>query len=205
MFGDLVRNRRWLDVGAGVGGVIEQLRSVAREITAVEPQPQAREALLNSGYRAVRDLSNLAGEQFDVVTLFHVFEHLLDPQATLRQVHELMSTDGRVVIEVPHARDLLLSLLKVEAFMAFTFWSEHLILHTRESLTTFLEKAGFRDVSVQGVQRYPLANHLRWLHSSEPGGHETWRQLRSPGLDQEYQAMLDRLDATDTIVATARV
>jgi len=189
--------------GTGVGGVLESMRGWASSVTAVEPQAGPREALVSAGYRVAPSMEELGGEEFDVVTLFHVFEHLVDPLDSLIRIRSLLSGGGQVVIEVPHARDMLLSFLQLEAFKAFTFWSEHLILHTRESLRVFLEAAGFTNVIVKGLQRYPLANHLHWLREGKPGGHMAWHQLRTPALDEEYEVMLARLDLTDTLVATA--
>ena len=98
---------------------------------------------------------------------------------------------------------ILISFLDWDAFKAFTFWSEHLILHTRGSLRLFLQQAGFKNISISGYQRYPIANHLHWLVKEKPGGHDIWNQLRSEELDNAYSAMLNKLDYTDTLIATA--
>ena len=135
--------------------------------------------------------------------MFHVFEHLIDPINTLKVLKNKMAIGGKIIIEVPHAKDFLLSLLDLETFKAFTFWSEHLILHTRESLRVFLEKGGFSNVTVKGYQRYPLANHLHWLAKGKPAGHIIWDHLRTVMLDTEYENMLAQIDLTDTLIATA--
>jgi SAM-dependent methyltransferase len=137
------------------------------------------------------------------VTLFHVFEHLDDPLASLRLIGRALRPGGRLVVEVPHARDFLLSFADLDAFKQFTFWSEHLILHTRRSLEVFLRAAGFVDVIVEGFQRYPLANHLHWLAKGQPGGQHHWAPLLDADVDRAYAAMLARLDVTDTLIATA--
>lgn len=116
-----------------------------------------------------------------------------------------MKPGAKLVIEVPHANDFLLSFLALKEFYEFTFWSEHLILHTRKSLNRFLECAGFNNVSIEGFQRYPLANHLYWLARGKPGGHVQWRQLRSHDLDLAYANILKSLDMTDTLLAVAEV
>ena len=138
-----------------------------------------------------------------MVTLFHVFEHFNNPLESLKLISKKMRDQGKIIIEVPHARDFLLSFLEHEEFKKFTFWSEHLILHTRQSLTVFLEKAGFENVIITGFQRYPLANHLHWLSKNQPGGHEKWSFLRTIELDSAYSQMLGQLDKNDTIIATA--
>jgi Methyltransferase domain len=198
-----IRNRRWLDVGTGPGGILDLLASVSSEAQAVEPQTVAREELLKRGYNVHASVSGVRNEYAEVVTLFHVFEHFTEPVDTLRTIRSKMIDGARIIIEVPHANDFLISFLDLDRFKAFTFWSEHLILHTRQSLTAFLEHAGFKDISVRGFQRYPLANHLYWLAKSEPGGHQKWSHLRTPELDSAYAQLLDSLDQTDTLMATA--
>ena len=199
----IVANRAWLDVGTGAGGILDELAPVAGRVAAVEPQQVARESLAQLGYEVYPDICSVETSGFEVVTLFHVFEHLMTPLDDLKELSSRMAEGGKVLIEVPHANDFLMSFLDHEEFKAFTLWSEHLILHTRESLARILRAAGFRDVVVSGCQRYPLANHLHWLAKKKPGGHEKWAELRTPELDAAYAAMLAKLDKTDTLIATA--
>ena len=202
-FSKVVANKKWIDVGTGAGGILDLLSAVARETLAVEPQEKARQSLIEAGYRVFPSVEELPGGDFEVATLFHVFEHLTDPVGTLELLRSKMAPGAKLIVEVPHAKDFLLSFLDLEAFKSFTFWSEHLILHTRNSLTLFLEKAGFSNISVEGCQRYPLANHLYWLAKAKPGGHLAWDHLRTFALDTAYADMLSRLDNTDTLIAVA--
>jgi SAM-dependent methyltransferase len=152
-------------------------------------------------YRRIEEVPDAA---FDVVTLFHVFEHLTDPLASLAELARVMAPAGRLVLEVPHARDFLLSFVDCPAFRAHTFWSEHLILHTRDSLRALLRAGNFETLSIEGVQRYPLANHLHWLATGKPAGHQHWHSLRDERLDQAWGDQLARLDLTDTLILEAR-
>ena len=200
----VVANRKWMDIGTGSGGILDELSLLASKICAVEPQEIARESLKKLGYDVYSSIEKTTETDFDVVTLFHVFEHLTKPLEDLTLISEKMASQGQIIIEVPHAKDFLISFLEHEGFKKFTFWSEHLILHTRQSLTCFLEKAGFEDVIVTSCQRYPLANHLHWLAKNQPGGHQKWNFLRTIELDSAYSQMLSQLDKTDTLIATAR-
>ena len=204
-FESIITNKIWLDVGTGAGGILDQLAPQAARTLAVEPQRTARESLTSIGYEVYDSIASLPYEDIEVTTLFHVFEHLTEPLEALQELRQKMNQGAWIVIEVPHANDLLLTTLNSDPFKAFTFWSEHLILHTRYSLAAFLQAAGFHDISIKGFQRYPLANHLHWLAKGKPGGHLNWSQLRSAPLDQAYSDVLNALDRTDTLIATARV
>ena len=201
----LVPNKRWLDVGTGVGGILERIGPLAAEVAGVEPQASVHAWLQTLGYQIYSDLVSAPERHFDVVTLFHVFEHVREPLAFLKEVRARMAPGGIVVIEVPHAKDFLLSFLNLDAFKQSTFWSEHLLLHTRLTLEAFLRAAGFQQISTRGCQRYPVANHLMWLAKGLPAGQNIWQELRTPQLDHAYEEMLAGLDMTDTLVATARV
>jgi len=202
-FREVICNRKWIDVGSGAGGLLDLLAPVASATVAVEPQQQARAALQAAGYSVYGSMDDVPDNDFEVATLFHVLEHLPQPVESLKEIRRKMCAGGNIIVEVPHARDFLMSFLNLEAFKAFTFWSEHLILHTRESLRTVLAAAGFSQIAIYGWQRYPLANHLHWLAKGAPGGHIAWAHLRTEDLERAYGAMLARLDQTDTLVATA--
>ena len=202
-FLSLISNRSWMDVGTGAGGILDLLRPFANKIVAVEPQQRSLELLKSHDYEAYSDIADVPFDEFDVITLFHVFEHLTDPLQLLKIAHGKLRTGGKIVIEVPHANDFLFSHLDLEEFKKFTFWSEHLVLHNRASLQAFLDKAGFRNTLIRGFQRYNLANHLHWLKEKKPSGHIKWGMLSSAELDAAYSNMLERLDKTDTLIAIA--
>jgi len=199
----VISNKNWMDVGTGAGGILDQLRGFAARVVAVEPQQRALDALKSEQYEAYGDIADVPFEDFDVITLFHVFEHLVDPLRVLQTAYSKLNDGGKIIIEVPHARDFLISHLDLEAFKRFTFWSEHLVLHTRTSLMAFLLRANFRNIIISGLQRYNLANHLHWMKNNEPGGHIQWNLLSTEGLDREYAGMLERTDMTDTLIAIA--
>ncbi|PWF21227.1 class I SAM-dependent methyltransferase [Corticimicrobacter populi] len=203
-FGPILRNRRWLDFGSGLGGMLDEMRGQAAWSAGLEPNRERAALARQNGHTVFNDLSEVDDGALDIVTMFHVLEHLTAPVDELVRVREHLRPGGRLLVEVPHARDALFSLYDCEAFKQFTFWSEHLILHTRQSLAILLEKAGFVDIEVSGFQRYPLANHLHWLARGKPGGQEAWSLLNTAGLAAEYEAALSRVDRTDSLIALCR-
>jgi SAM-dependent methyltransferase len=201
---EIIPNKEWLDVGAGFGGVLQLGKRHTETISAVEPQSEAASFLNSQGFKVYKRLEEIEMmDHYDIITLFHVFEHMNSPLSDLELINNLLKKGGKIVIEVPHALDILIGFFDLEAFKRFTFWSEHLILHTRESLRTFLRAAGFKNIAIAGVQRYPISNHLHWLAKEKPGGHEKWFLLNSDELNTAYNNLLNRLDMTDTLLAVA--
>jgi SAM-dependent methyltransferase len=59
------------------------------------------EYLRGHGVEFVSDLLQLAGQQFDLVILSHVLEHLLEPARMLKELGALLKTDGMLLVIVP--------------------------------------------------------------------------------------------------------
>jgi hypothetical protein len=92
------------------------------------------------------------------------------PIETLSALIKKVVSGGQILIEVPHANDFLLSVVNCEDFKKFTLWSQHLVLHTRESVRKTLNFVSLEGIQIKGVQRYPLSNHLNWLANGKAGG-----------------------------------
>jgi len=170
MLSGAIVNRRVLDFGCGAGGFLIKARSVAEYVAGVEPERRVHEHW-DDRIALFHSLEEAAGT-YDVITAFHVFEHLPDPRAMLGDLAARLSDGGRLIVEVPSSDDALLSLYASAAFQDFTYWSQHLFLFNAETLRRLVEQAGLEVLSVQQFQRYPLSNHLHWLSHDQPGGHQ---------------------------------
>jgi SAM-dependent methyltransferase len=200
----LIAGKRWLDFGCGPGYQLRQDSHVASQHLGIELNNANRTALQEDGYQVSADIDTVFTFSADVISLFHVMEHLTDPQNTLEQLSAAATDCATLIIEVPHARDWLIQ-HGPDAFKTFTFWSEHLVLHTRQSLAYVLEKAGWQVQHISGVQRYPVWNHLQWcLHNKPTGVNATSHDASSKALHQAYEHFLAHRDQTDTLIAIAK-
>ncbi len=199
----ILLNRNYLDVGCGAGGVLLRAREVSNSILGVEPQSLWRGMLSDAGINTVSSLRDVADGGYDVISLFHVLEHIPEPVPFIKELLSKCSKDGRIFIEVPNADDALLGLYQNKAFMEYTYWSPHLFLYSQHTLARLLEKAGIAKERIRIIQfqRFPLSNHLMWLAEGRPGGHTNWSFLDSPALTEAYGASLARLGRCDTVCA----
>ncbi|WP_323754043.1 class I SAM-dependent methyltransferase [Marinobacter sp.] len=204
-FSNTIRGKKWLDFGSGSGAILDRLGPLSADYAAVEPQETAAGFLSQLGHKVYRRIDHVPDSSFDVITLFHVFEHLNSPLDTLSELKKKLTPSGKLIVEVPHARDFLINKANCSAFKEHTFWSEHLILHTRSSLSAMLQAADLKVEAISGIQRYPLANTLHWLAKGVGSGHTAWSYLCDNQLDSSWQNMLAKLDLTDTIVAEASI
>ena len=195
----LCLGKKVLDFGCGFGGFLKYISKIAKLCSGVELGRQEREYLNRKGIYCFKTIEE-SEQKFDIITLFHTFEHLSNPEAWLNKFAEYMEEDGYLIIEVPNGNDALLSLYQSERFADFTYWSAHLFLYTIRSLSMIIERSGqFNIISAGQVQRYPLANHLMWLAKGVPGGQNKWNNLNSKELNAVYARKLEELEMCDTL------
>jgi 2-polyprenyl-3-methyl-5-hydroxy-6-metoxy-1,4-benzoquinol methylase len=192
-------NSKVMDFGCGAAGFVLKAQELATEVVGIEPERRIREHWGDT--LRIRSGLDDAGSDFDLITAFHVVEHLPDPRATLKELALLLGKRGRLVIEVPSSADALLTLYNNDAFQRFTYWSQHLFLFNAETLRRLALQAGLRVVSIQQFQRYPLSNHLYWLSRNRPGGHRRWSFLDTPALKEAYANSLAAIGKCDTLIA----
>jgi len=203
---EFVAGKKIVDFGCGSGDFLKLVQPYCTEATGVDLQQNYLDELNANGILCTNDIETIEDNSLDRIVSFHVLEHLPDPIKNLSALKRKIVSGGQILIEVPHAKDFLLSSVECEKFKQFTLWSQHLILHTRESLQKMLEFVGFKEIKIKGVQRYPLSNHLYWLSEGKPGGHKSQlSSLDSENLVEAYQNSLSLIDATDTLVAIAKV
>jgi 2-polyprenyl-3-methyl-5-hydroxy-6-metoxy-1,4-benzoquinol methylase len=194
-------NKSVLDFGCGHGGFLLRARDVSSRVVGIEVEKRLKVHFAAAGLEVYQNLEELH-EHFDVITLFHVLEHLPDPVNMLKKLAMHLNKEGRIIIEVPNANDVLLSLYNSRAFSHFTYWSPHLYLFTEKTLGMVSEKAGLKKDYVKHIQRYPLSNHLYWLALGKPGGHKVWQFLDSAELNWAYEKQLALISACDTLFAS---
>ena len=200
----MIENKNYLDFGCGAGGVLLQARDVAKSVYGIELEKTMVTALNQDGikcYSSIEEASEGLQGKIDVVSLFHVMEHLEDPFYYLEKLGMLLSDEGIMIIEIPNADDALLSLYNNDDFADFTYWESHLYLYNNNTFTSLMNKAGLKIRFLGQIQRYPLSNALYWLSKGKPGGHKEWSMLSNERLDVEYENTLAKLGIADTIIA----
>lgn len=198
----ILTNKKVLDFGCGAGGFLKKTQPLAQEAEGIEPEQRIQNFWRDS-IMIYPDLESVTktGKNYDLVTAFHVVEHLPDPRAILKNLSNLLSPKGYLIIEVPSSEDALITLYDCDAFQRFTYWSQHLYLFNAETLKNLAIQAGLYVVSIKQFQRYPLSNHLYWLSQGKPGGHQKWSFLDDPALNQAYAASLGGIGKCDTLIA----
>ena len=172
-FHKILKNNSILDIGFGDGSFLVK-NKISSSKFGVEVNKKHLNDIKKHKKITVSNNVNIKNKFFDVITMFHVLEHINEPIQFLKKIKLLMKKNSKLIIEVPSANDCLI-LQKNEKFLKHTLWSEHLILHTKKSLNKFCQLAGFSKIKVYNIQRYNFNNHLNWIMNGKPCGHETFK------------------------------
>lgn len=201
-FALLFSNKKVLDFGCGKGDFLMKLKNegLCSELFSLEINSEYHE-VLNKNFTHYSDIDDIEDSSLDIITLFHVLEHLPDPLSILNQLYHKLKDGGKIIIEVPSSDDVLLQTYKSHSFSKFTYWSLHLFLFNTNSLAKLIKKTMFNIVYVKQYQRYSLANHLHWLSEGKPGGHLEYHFLENDLLNQIYSKKLAEIGQCDTIIA----
>jgi|TARA_Y100000310_G_scaffold335835_1_gene418847 2-polyprenyl-3-methyl-5-hydroxy-6-metoxy-1,4-benzoquinol methylase len=203
MFKKHLLKKEVLDYGCCWGGFLSLLKNYSKSCSGVELR-KACVQYIKKNYKSIDAKDNLTkfDKNFDVITLFHVLEHIPKQVETLKEIRKKIKKNGKIIIEVPSALDYLI-FIDLPEFKKFTFWSEHLILHTEKSLKKVLKASGFKKIKVNYLQIYGYANHLGWLLTKRPGGHKYFKEYVDKKFDLDYRNYLIRRKQTDTLIAIA--
>jgi len=94
-----------LDVGCGTGDFLKTAKENNWTVSGIEPNADARSIANQKTENAVFDihqLNNFESGSFDVITLWHVLEHLPDLEHQISTFKKLLKPNGRLVVAVPN-------------------------------------------------------------------------------------------------------
>ncbi len=161
-----------LDIGCGQGGFLNTMKSNGWETYGVELSKDAcHYARTTYGLKKIYNCDLLSFDipenYFDVVTLWHVFEHLSKPQDTLKRISKILKEDGLLLIESPNFHSMQSKIFKNKWFSLDL--PRHLYQFSPKILKKYLENAEFKIVKSDYIVN-PRINFisfknslLRWL------------------------------------------
>ena len=199
---DKIKNKDALDFGSGNGGFLKLIKKVSNTSYGIEIEKKFQPYFKNYNLNVFESIDKLIVKdnlKFNIITAFHVFEHLKNPIDELIKLKSLLKDDGEIIIEVPNSDDALISFYKSKAFKKFTYWSQHFYLFNEKNLKTLAKMANMKVNWVEQIQRYPLSNHLYWLSEEKPGGHNIWSFLDNK-MNLDYVSILRKGKMCDTLL-----
>lgn len=91
-----------LDIGAGTGDFLKVLKEKGWQVYGMEPNKNAVKLASEKGIELKSTLDDFNGKQFDVITLWHVLEHIPNLNETILKLSNLVKPNGTLIIAVPN-------------------------------------------------------------------------------------------------------
>ena len=143
---------RVLDIGCGTGDFLQKCSEKKWITKGIEPSEIARiQAIKNYNLDVDRDtdLKKLKGE-FDIITMWHVLEHVTELNSTISELKRLLSKEGKTVIAVPNLESFDSSYYK-------KYWAAydlpiHLYHFSKDSIIKLFENHGFSLIKTKGMK-----------------------------------------------------
>ena len=144
----LKTGHRLLDFGCGKGRFLAYAARRGWNVYGLEPAENGREiARHRLGDRVVAGFNELPPDgPFDVITLWHVLEHISEPIVLLEEIHPHLGRDGVICIAVPNFDSL-------QARMGGRSWGHldvprHRIHYMPQTIRHALERSGYTTLRV---------------------------------------------------------
>lgn len=146
----LSKGRELLDVGAGTGHFLAVAKAKGWSVTGLEPDADARKLAKEVNaveLQSTERLHELPDERYDVITLWHVLEHVYELKRDLKKMVSLLKPGGTLVVAVPNMKSY-------DARYYKEFWAAydlpiHLYHFQRPDIVRLMEEFGMQLVETK--------------------------------------------------------
>jgi 2-polyprenyl-3-methyl-5-hydroxy-6-metoxy-1,4-benzoquinol methylase len=174
---------RILDIGCGNGEFLRRMGELGWETYGTDSSPAAVQLARRfaNDVRMARASEPLFDDnQFDVVTMFNVFEHVPDPIETLAEVHRILKNGGTLVLEVPNFQSLTFRIVGTN-WMGLDV-PRHLYHYSPDALIALAQSQGFEMERFRGFNL--LANsYVAFRSLANSLGLDASMSLFGPGFE----------------------
>ncbi|MBE0392047.1 bifunctional 2-polyprenyl-6-hydroxyphenol methylase/3-demethylubiquinol 3-O-methyltransferase UbiG [Flavobacterium sp. PL002] len=129
-----------LDIGAGTGDFLSVAKQNGWKTVGVEPSEKAKQIASSKGVSFVEKTSELGNHSFDVISMWHVLEHVPNLDEQIKELKRLLKPDGSLIIAVPNFKSF-------DAQHYKTFWAAydvpiHFWHFSKNAIKMLFEKEG---------------------------------------------------------------
>ncbi|TDX13469.1 class I SAM-dependent methyltransferase [Flavobacterium sp. S87F.05.LMB.W.Kidney.N] len=107
-----------LDIGAGTGDFLLTAKNNGWETIGVEPSERAKNIAKQKGISFVEEMSSLENNSLDVITMWHVLEHVPNLEVQIKELKRLLKPTGTLIVAVPNYKSF-------DANHYQTFWAAY--------------------------------------------------------------------------------
>ena len=147
---DTSTGKTLLDVGCGTGDFLQTAKQHGWDVFGIEPNPNARAIANIKTDNVVFDTDKFLEfkpQTFDVITLWHVLEHLPNLEEQVIVLKKLLKPQGTLIIAVPNYKSYDATYYK--AFWAAYDVPRHLWHFNKESVSKLFSKVSMQVVKIK--------------------------------------------------------
>lgn len=190
-----------LDIGSAMGFYLDYFKNHGWKVHGVEISEYAAKYAQNQ--LGIKDIfigdinqASYASGSFDVITLWLILEHLVNPLETLKRIHDWLKKDGIIGLKVPTISGITGKLRPAFWFRKF-HPQDHMVAFTIESLREMLERIGFEmlEYKTEGIYLDRAAKALRIPPNKICGQKK---------IEMFYQKLAFKMDMGDSLVMFGR-
>jgi len=141
--------KKLLDVGAGTGDFLVVAKENGWSVHGVEPNSKANAKASEKGLELKTTLEDFANQKFDVITLWHVLEHMPNLTDQVTRLSNLLTEDGIVIIAVPNFKSF--DALHYKNFWAAFDVPRHLWHFSKTAISKLFQRE-----NMQLLKTYPM-------------------------------------------------
>ena len=131
-----------LDIGAGTGDFLVEAKKAGINTLGFEPNPKARTIAINKGITLVEQTQSIENKTVDVITMWHVLEHVPDLASQINELKRLLKPSGILIVAVPNYKSYDASFYK--QYWAAYDVPRHLWHFSSDSMIQLFEKQNFK-------------------------------------------------------------
>lgn len=131
-----------LDIGTGTGDFLSYAKNKGWNTTGIEPSEKAKSIAIAKGVTFSESTTDLESHSFDIITMWHVLEHVPDLENQIKELKRLIKPDGTIIIAVPNFNSY-------DAKYYGAFWAaydvpRHLWHFSKTAIKLLFEKEGMK-------------------------------------------------------------
>jgi len=166
------KSMKIIDIGGGKGEFVKLLNKRCDSVHILEPGISRINSINEDNIVTINKLldNNFANEnlnKFDIVTAFHVLEHVINPIQFLENCYKILKPNGLLYIEVPNQDD---TRIVMSDYYKNNIWycKAHISYFTQHTVKYMLNKLQIDNYKIDGFERYNYENYIFWLNNNKP-------------------------------------
>jgi len=141
-----------LDIGCGVGYFLSVLKEKNIHSMGLEVDPYQVNFCKNNGLNVTdSDINNFDDKQFDLIVMFDVLEHLVNPIEFFQSLNSKLKNGGRIVAYTPFIHSFGFELMNEKHNLLYPF--QHVCFYNEESLDYLSSST---ELKVESIDYYGL-------------------------------------------------